>query len=310
MNLRLDHVHVVLARPEGARNVGAVCRAMKSMGLKTLILVSPTWFDPDEVYQAAVHAREIYDEAKRYYDLEEALAGTVLSAGVTRRRGVRRKWFSLLPEELAERAASFVEGNVALVFGNERTGLSDEELNCCNLACHIPTSPDFPSLNLSHAVQVLTYAFWRRSLGEKTGGYDPIPREDVDHLVSVIHDSLEAMHYFHAADRFHTDRYFRDILARASLSVREARHMEKIFRKLQYLKAPDADMVDTFIGSSDAEGKASGLFNSNFGLENPAVGEDIEGGDVVSNPVKLAKSKDDKLNSEESEHSESEGSVP
>lgn len=236
----LDRVKVVLARPEGARNVGAVCRAMKSMGLKNLVLVSPSWFDPDEVYQSAIHARELYDGAERFYDLNEALAGTAISAGITRRRGSRRKWFSILPEELAEKSASLDSGVTALVFGNERTGLSDEELNCCNIACHIPTSPEFPSLNLSHAVQLITAAFWRQSIGERTGGYNPVSRGEVDHLVSVIHDSLEAMNYFKAADRFHTDRYFRDILARSSLSVKEARHMEKIFRKLQYLRSDEA----------------------------------------------------------------------
>ena len=233
----LNRVRVVLSRPEGALNVGAVCRAMKSMGLNRLTLVSPGDFDDEEVFKMAIHARELYENARRFDSLEDALAGTVLSAGITRRRGSRRKWFSLLPEELADRAASFDEGDVALVFGNERTGLSDEELNHCQVACHIPTSPDFPSLNLSHAVQILTSAFYRRAIGEKSGGYTPIPREDVDHLVSVIHDSLDAMNYFKAADRFHTDRYFRDILARAGLSVREARHMEKVFRKLQYLKS-------------------------------------------------------------------------
>lgn len=232
----LDRVKVVLARPEGARNVGAVCRAMKSMGLKKLVLVSPSWFDPDEVYQAAIHARELYDEAERYYDLNEALSDTSMSAGITRRRGVRRKWFSVLPEELAERSAGLDRGTTALVFGNEQSGLSDEELNCCTIACHIPSSPDFPSLNLSHAVQIITAAFWRHSIGEHSGGYEPIPREELDRLVSIIHDSLDGMHYFKSADRFHTDRYFRDILARSALSVKEARHMEKIFRKLQYLK--------------------------------------------------------------------------
>ena len=240
MNSWLDRVKVVLARPEGARNVGAVCRAMKSMGLTRLVLVSPSWFDPDQVYESAIHARDIYDAAERYYNLDEALAGTVLSAGITRRRGTRRKWFSILPEELADRTALMDRGDTALVFGNERTGLSDEELNCCNLACHIPTSPDFPSLNLSHAVQVLTAAFWRRSIGEQSGGYQPVSREELDHLVSVIHDSLDAMNYFKAADRFHTDRYFRDIFARSAMSVKEARHMEKIFRKLQYLRSPSS----------------------------------------------------------------------
>ena len=254
MNSWLDRVRVVLSRPEGARNVGAVCRAMKSMGLTNLTLVSPSWFDPDEVYQSAIHAREIYDGARRVHSLDEALAGTVLSAGITRRRGVRRKWFSVLPEELADRAASLAQGEVALVFGNERAGLSDDELNRCNIACHIPTSPAFPSLNLSHAVQVIASAFWRRAVGKRTGGYEPVPREEVDHLVSVIHESLEAMGYFKAADRFHTDRYFRDIFTRASLSTREAQHMEKIFRKLQYLKHPEAGDDGSSFADPDRNG--------------------------------------------------------
>ncbi len=237
----LDRVHIVLCRPEGALNVGSVCRAMKSMGLKKLTIVSPAPFDNDEVFQMAIHAREIYENACVTASLSEALAGTVLSAGITRRRGVRRKWFSVLPEELAEKAASLDSGNIALVFGNEQSGLSDEELKQCNIACHIPTSPEFPSLNLSHAVQIVTSAFYRQSIGSFSGGYNPIPREELDELVVVIHDSLDAMNYFKGADGLHTDRYFRDILARAGLSIREARHLEKIFRKLQFMRLPESD---------------------------------------------------------------------
>ena len=236
----LDRVDVVLARPEGALNVGACCRAMKSMGLRSLILAAAREMRDDEVFTMALHARDVYERARRCDDLESALAGTVLSAGITRRRGAKRKWFSLLPEQLAERAAATASGRVALVFGNERDGLSDEELARCTLACHIPSSPEFPSLNLSHAVQLTASAFWRRSIDERgagAGGYHPIDREAVDNLTAVIHGSLEAMNYFRSADPLHTDRFFRDILTRAALSVREARHLEKIFRKLHYLKA-------------------------------------------------------------------------
>ena len=240
LNNWLHRVRIVLCRPEGALNVGAVCRAMKSMGLKELTLVSPAHFDDDEVFRMAIHARELYINAVITDSLDEAIAGSVMTAGITRRRGVRRKWFSILPEELAEKSASLDSGETALVFGNERAGLSDEELNHCNIACHIPTSPDFPSLNLSHAVQIVTSAFYRQSIGEHTGTYNPIPRDEVDKLVGVIHESLDAMNYFKATDSFHTDRYFRDILTRAGLSVREARHMEKVFRKLQYLRSSES----------------------------------------------------------------------
>jgi TrmH family RNA methyltransferase len=234
----LDRVEVVLARPEGALNVGAVCRAMKSMGLSRLVLVAPRDFDDEEVLLMAIHARDVYENSRRFDSLEEALAGTALSAGITRRRGAKRKPFSIVPEELAIKSSELADGTTSLVFGNERAGLSDEELNHCNIACHIPTSPDFPSLNLSHAVQIITSVFYRVSLEGKTGSYAPVTREEVDHLVGVIHDSLDAMNYFKAADRFQTDRFFRDILTRAAMSTREARHLEKVFRKLQYLREP------------------------------------------------------------------------
>ena len=84
--------------------MGACCRAMQTMGLKNLILVGAENIDQDEAFMTAVHARKVLDNAAYYTTLPDALAGTVLSAGITRRRGVRRKWFSVLPEELAPNA--------------------------------------------------------------------------------------------------------------------------------------------------------------------------------------------------------------
>ncbi len=238
MNTWLDRVDVILCRPEGALNVGACCRSLKTMGLNSLVLISAPVFDVSEVRKMSLHAWDVYQKARRFEALEDALADTVLSAGITRRRGVRRKWFSLLPEELALRASSLKTGRIALVFGNEKDGLSDEELRHCNVACHIPASPDFPSLNLSHAVQLISSALWRAASKERIARYEPISRTEIDELVQVIHDALEGTNYFKTADRLDTDRYFRDILTRAALSVREARHMEKIYRKLQYLIKP------------------------------------------------------------------------
>jgi TrmH family RNA methyltransferase len=217
-------------------NVGAVCRAMKTMGLSKLAFAAPSEMNTDKVKQMALHAFDIYENAEFYSTLEEALEGTVFSAGITRRRGARRKWFSILPEELAVKVSLIESGISALVFGNEQTGLTDNELNLCNTAVHIPSSPDFPSLNLSHAVQIITYTLYRQFLEGKTGGYIPVEREKIDRLVTVIHNSLDSMNYFKAADRFHTDRYFRDIFSRAMLSKKEADQMEKIFKKLQYIK--------------------------------------------------------------------------
>lgn len=235
-NSFLDRIKIVLCRPEGSRNIGSVCRAMENMGLSRLILVGDmSHLDPDQVKGMAIHSLSIFDNAERFSTLPEALAGTVLAAGITRRRGSGRKCFSFLPEELAERAAMLKEGDIALVFGNEQSGLNGEELKACTTACHIPSSPDNPSLNLSHAVQILAYVFYRQS-EKKVGRFTPVELETVEELADTVNETLEMIGYYDKPDRFETRLYFRDILCRASLSRKEARHMEKVFRKIGYLK--------------------------------------------------------------------------
>jgi len=234
--MKTDKIRIVLCRPEGAVNIGSVCRAMKTMGLSQLYLVNPAVeLDEQWIRNMAVHAYEIYESARYCPDLESALEGVSLSAGITRRRGSRRKFFSHLPEEFAERALS-LDGESALVFGNEQSGLSEEELACCHTAVHIPSNPEFPSLNLSHAVQVMTAALWRASEGERVGKYLPISDGEIEKLVVTIHETLQGLDYFIKSDPDDTDRFFRDIFARAALSKRESRLMEKIFTKIHYLK--------------------------------------------------------------------------
>ncbi len=233
-----DRIVVVLCHPEGGINVGSVCRAMKTMGLSRLTIVGdPGVLNRKSLSIMAVHSSEIFKNARICGDINEALEGTVLSAGVTRRRGSKRKFFSLLPEEFAARAAETGEGDVAVVFGNEQHGLTGEEIAACSTAVHIPSNPDFPSLNLSHAVQVIAAALFREHLGDRTGRYTPIDRAGVEDLTATVHEALDAVGYFDKADRFFTDRFFRDILTRAALSPREAAHLTKVFRKIRYLKA-------------------------------------------------------------------------
>ena len=235
----LDNIRIILCRPEGAINIGSVCRAMKTMGLSRLYIVKPSRnLDNEWVRNMAVHAYSLYENAWFYDTLEEALEGVSLSAGITRRRGNRRKFFSHLPEEFARRALS-LQGESALVFGNEQNGLNDRELSCCHMAVHIPSNPEFPSLNLSHAVQVMTASLWRESEGGRIGKYTPISGGEAEDLIRTIHETLDDLGYFIKSDPYDTDTYFRDIIARAALSKREARLMEKIFTKIRYLKSGD-----------------------------------------------------------------------
>lgn len=235
----LQRVHIVLCRPEGGGNVGSVCRAMKNMGLSKLTLVSPSpQLDYEHLKIMAVHAEEIFESAPVLENLSEALKDCVFSVGITRRRGNRRKSFSYLPEELAEKMASIKEGEVALVFGNEQNGLNDNELSCCSSASHIPSSPNHPSLNLSHAVQIMTYTLFRQG-GLREQRFEPITEEEKSQLTEVLYQSLSKAGVIKFPDTFDNRRFFSDLLGRATLSRGEAKHLEKLFQALRYRNQED-----------------------------------------------------------------------
>ncbi|MGE0012171.1 MAG: RNA methyltransferase [Azoarcus sp.] len=153
----LDRIRVVLSRPSHPGNIGAAARAMKTMGLSQLWLVSPACF-PDPVADArASGATDLLESARVVDTLEEALAGTVLAVAVT----ARRRELSLPRVTARAAAAEMVQwadrGELALVFGNETSGLSNDEVGLCAMPVTIPTNPDFSSLNLGAAVQLLSY---------------------------------------------------------------------------------------------------------------------------------------------------------
>ncbi|MDC7232056.1 MAG: RNA methyltransferase [Spirochaetales bacterium] len=223
----------ILSRPEGSMNIGAVCRSMENMGISRLRLVGNLeGIDPEKVRMMAIHSYGIYEQAERFETLPDALRDAVIASGVTRRRGKNRKRLSRLPEELASCAAGTEDGTIALVFGNEQNGLNDEELSACTEACHIPSHPDNPSLNLSHAVQILCYTFYREAIQEKSGACTPVELSRVEDLADTVEETLKDSGYYDKPDRFKTRLFFRDIFARALLTRREAEHMEKVFRKL------------------------------------------------------------------------------
>lgn len=153
----LDNIRIVLVNTTHPGNIGAVARAMKNMGLSKLYLVEPKSY-PDEVaYYRAVSAQDVLNDAVVTATLEEAIADCGLVVG-TSARGRRIPWPLLNPRACAEQAYPELSHHpVAIVFGREDRGLTNEELQCCNLHVHIPTNEDYSSLNLAMAVQVLSY---------------------------------------------------------------------------------------------------------------------------------------------------------
>ena len=153
----LSNVRVVLVETSHPGNLGAVARAMKVMGLSDLALVKPRCEIDDEARARASGAVDVLEASRRFDSLDEALADTVLAAACTsRRRDLPHPAYT--PRQAApEMLALAHNGSVAVVFGSETFGLSNEQLMKCRWLINIPSNPDYASLNLGAAAQVLAY---------------------------------------------------------------------------------------------------------------------------------------------------------
>lgn len=153
----LDRVRIVLCHTSLPGNIGAAARAMKTMGLSRLYLVKPRQHPDADAEAFAAGAVDVLHNAKRCDSLDQALAGTVLAVAATSRRRELAHEAVDCREACRRLVADSAAGDVALVFGPERTGLAGREVGKCNLVATIPASPDYPSLNLAQAVQVFAY---------------------------------------------------------------------------------------------------------------------------------------------------------
>jgi len=153
----LANVRIVLSHTSHPGNIGAAARAMKTMGLNALYLINPKSFPDKEAEARAAGAWDVLNAAKVCSSLEEALSGTVLAAAVTARaRDLAHEVFDSRQgaQELCNHAQ---QHPVALVFGTEMSGLTTLEVSKCQIIVHIPANPDYSSLNLGSAVQVMAY---------------------------------------------------------------------------------------------------------------------------------------------------------
>lgn len=159
----LSNIRIVLIRTWHAGNIGATARAMKNMGLSNLVLVDPVDYPSDEATSRAGQANDILENARLASSLEEAIEDCTLVIGTSARdRSIRLP--ALTAESCAEKANQESEnGTVAIVFGRERMGLSNEEIHQCHFQLNIASNPDYPVLNLSQAVQLVSWEIYKAS---------------------------------------------------------------------------------------------------------------------------------------------------
>jgi tRNA (cytidine32/uridine32-2'-O)-methyltransferase len=186
-----DFLRIVLVGTQHPGNIGSAARAMKTMGLSRMVLVAPERFPDREAYALAAGANDVLDVAEIHPTLQSAVADChLVLASTARRRTVPMP--ELTPRDGAQRLlAGQAMGEVALVFGRERTGLENDELQLCHAAICIPANPDYSSLNLAAAVQVLTYEFRMAALAQSQSPALAATQVDPDEL-PASHGEVES----------------------------------------------------------------------------------------------------------------------
>ncbi|OEY67371.1 tRNA (cytosine(32)/uridine(32)-2'-O)-methyltransferase TrmJ [Marinobacter sp. X15-166B] len=246
-----NQVRVVLVETSHSGNIGAVARAMKNMGFANLWLVNPASFPDETSYARAAGAADILDQARVVTSLADAIDDCALVMG-TSARGRKVPWPVMAPPQAAGKVAEYVShGPVAVVFGRENHGLSNDELHRCHFHIHIPSNPDYSSLNLSMAVQVVTYELRMHYLQTLAGegaspclsamtspadeGWDvPLANvHDVEGFIQHLESTLEVID-FHRQDKpRHLMTRLRRLFQRAQLDQMEVNILRGVLSAVQ-----------------------------------------------------------------------------
>ncbi|WP_086110593.1 tRNA (cytosine(32)/uridine(32)-2'-O)-methyltransferase TrmJ [Xenorhabdus vietnamensis] len=198
----LENIRIILVETSHTGNMGSTARAMKTMGLTNLYLVSPLVQPDSHAIALSAGASDVIGNATIVNTLDEALAGCELVIG-TSARSRTLSWPMVEPRECGERCVKTASHSpVAIVFGRERVGLTNEELQKCNYHLYIPTNPEYGSLNLAMAVQLVSYEIRMAHLAAKEQpeeatspeyGAEYPPIEDMErfyqHLEQVLNES-------------------------------------------------------------------------------------------------------------------------
>jgi tRNA/rRNA methyltransferase len=237
----LQNISIVLVRPQYAGNIGSVSRAMKNMGLSRLTLVSPEQ-DPlsAEARMMATSAKDILESASIFSSLEEALAGFRWIAGTSARKGRLRGPF-VSPREICTEIISLARSvPVAILFGPEDKGLTNEELAPCKALISMPTDERLSSLNLAQAVMVFCYELRMATLLIPTEIADPRlcskPAEfqKVEKMYAHLEDLLLRIGFLDPKNPKRIMHTLRRVFGRAHLGDRDVAILRGIFRQLEW----------------------------------------------------------------------------
>jgi len=233
--VNLERIVIVLVGTLASGNIGSAARAMRNMGVSQLRLVNPQCSLDEQAYWMATCGAEILKNAQIVSSLREAIADCAYSFGTTARN---RRWRRIRkPKDMAKKALSLSgENNVALVFGPEDTGLTNEELELCSEVVTIPTATDGSSLNIAQAVMILCYELF--TAAEHCSAPTPTARLAPAAMTEAMYDHMRTTLYeigfLNRQNPEYTLGLMRRILTKAALTIPEARFIRGIFRQLAW----------------------------------------------------------------------------
>ncbi len=231
----MSNVRVVLVRPRGSGNIGSIARVMKNFGARELAIVGTARTRSFWARAMAVHGRDILSDAKCYPTIREATADCQLIVGTTARSGLYRS-HSRTPRAVAPAiAAAARSGNVALVFGPEDHGLSNKDLEPCQLLITIPTNSDYQSLNVAQATAVCLYEVFLAALTDlPEEALQRAEAKNIERLFDIMRDSLLKIGFLDSQNPEHMLLAFRRFLGRAGLEDKDVRILTGMFRQIEW----------------------------------------------------------------------------
>lgn len=226
-------IYVVFVEPESPGNIGFLARTMKNFGLNNLVLINPCSVEKETWFQA-MHAKEIIRNRKTYNSLEEFsrnesvdfLVGTTGMPGGS--HNVTR--IAVKPEQLRE--SLNVNGKVALIFGREGNGLTNKEIEMCDVVVSIPTHESYPIMNVTHAAAIIFYELFKKDLNFQVVDGELASGIEKESLINTMNQIIEKLGYPPHKSK-NASTVFRRILGRSFISAREAHTLKGSLRRIK-----------------------------------------------------------------------------
>ncbi len=235
LNVNLDNIAIVLKSPKFAGNVGSVARCAKNMGISRLTVVGNRDLDDDEVRRMATHvASDIVEGICHYDTLDEALSGFNWVIGTTARQGWGRGPF-VSPKKMADAVVGLSQENkIALLFGPEDKGLTNDDLRFCHMLAVIPTA-GFKSLNLAQAAMVICYEIFVAQREEDAGFTQKLAdTKELEAMYVQLKKTLMAIEFLLPDNPDYWMMHIRRLLSRTTLFVREVKIIRGICRQIEW----------------------------------------------------------------------------